>query len=316
MRRFCWHWSLVVLALFGTVAINAQSVDKITPTEYAAELDRILEATQEFQQDSKLAIALAQHVPDRWLVSVGRDTFSVDGAGLKAELAEIVKNREAIPKFRTHVQLLRHDISAFSHGHSADPSYRRKLDAILSRHEFRDVHGPTWVDKIRQKLLAVLLSILQRIFTSTVLPEVTRWIAWALAALALAVLAAWTYRTLKQGSRLESILPEPLPVSAKQWPLWLAEARAAAASEHWRDGVHLAYWAAISYLEERGTWRPDRARTPREYLKLLAPASEQKPILSALTHDFELVWYGNAAASPQTFAAVLGNLEKLGCPCS
>jgi hypothetical protein len=102
-------------------------------------------------------------------------------------------------------------------------------------------------------------------------------------------------------------------VSAKEWAIWLAEARAAAAKREWREAIHLAYWAGISFLERQGTWKPDRARTPREYLRLLASGSEHRETLSTLTRIFELAWYAKKDADERTFSLTLQALEKLGC---
>ena len=98
------------------------------------------------------------------------------------------------------------------------------------------------------------------------------------------------------------------------WPLWLAEAQAAAARGSWRDAIHFTYWCAVAFLEAKGAWRPDRARTPREYLRLLPPSSDDGATLAALTRRFELVWYGNANADAQAFAESIANLKKMGCP--
>jgi hypothetical protein len=112
---------------------------------------------------------------------------------------------------------------------------------------------------------------------------------------------------------METVVPAALPVSAKQWRVWLKEAHTAAAQGLWREAVHLAYWAGISFLEESGMWRPDKARTPREYLRLLPSGSEHSSTLNTLTRQLEVTWYGTQAAGPETFSETLTNLEKLGC---
>ena len=93
----------------------------------------------------------------------------------------------------------------------------------------------------------------------------------------------------------------------------MSEAQEAAASGLWREAVHLAYWAGISFLEEGSAWRPDKARTPREYLRLLPAASEHRSALSALTRQLEVTWYGNDPAGPDTFSETVTLLENLGC---
>ncbi|MGA2346756.1 MAG: DUF4129 domain-containing protein, partial [Candidatus Sulfotelmatobacter sp.] len=131
--------------------------------------------------------------------------------------------------------------------------------------------------------------------------------------LAVAALAFIAYRSLWSSRDFDTVIPRDLPVSAKEWAIWLSEARGAAAKGEWRDAIHLAYWAGISFLERQGTWKPDRARTPREYLRLLSSSSEHRETLTALTRIFELAWYANRGASERTFSQTLEELEKLGC---
>jgi hypothetical protein len=132
-------------------------------------------------------------------------------------------------------------------------------------------------------------------------------------ALAACALAVWLYRTARQRPLQrdrEIILFAP---SAKSWQAWMTEANNAAAAGDWRNAVHLAYWAAISYLESGGAWRPDRARTPREYLRALSPSHPAKKIFAVLTRRFEAVWYGGRVAGSAEFQATRVALEELGC---
>jgi hypothetical protein len=133
---------------------------------------------------------------------------------------------------------------------------------------------------------------------------------------AVIAVAYWMYRSLRDSTRLETIMPVNIPVSGKDWPVWLFEARTKAAMGEWRDAVHLAYWGGISFLEAQGSWRPDRARTPREYLRLLPATSSHQPALRALTMRLEGVWYGMQVAGPDSFEQTLAELERLGCPCN
>jgi hypothetical protein len=71
--------------------------------------------------------------------------------------------------------------------------------------------------------------------------------------------------------------PCPGAASAREWQLWLEDARKAAAAGQWREAIHFVYWAAISRLESRRLWPADRARTPREYLALVAPEDPRRP---------------------------------------
>jgi uncharacterized protein DUF4129 len=84
--------------------------------------------------------------------------------------------------------------------------------------------------------------------------------------------------------------------SSRDWQLWLEDARQAASRAAWRDAIHLLYWASISRLESSGLWPADRARTPREYLALLAQDNPQHSSLSVLTRSFERTWYAGREA--------------------
>ena len=50
--------------------------------------------------------------------------------------------------------------------------------------------------------------------------------------------------------------------------------------------------AQASRLESKRLWPADRARTPREYLALVAPDDARKAGLGSLTQTFERTWYG------------------------
>jgi hypothetical protein len=94
----------------------------------------------------------------------------------------------------------------------------------------------------------------------------------------------------------DSEMPAPTAASARDWQLWLKDARQAAARREWREAIHFHYWAAISRLESKKLWPADRARTPREYLALVAGDDPRKAGLGALTREFEWTWYGGRAA--------------------
>jgi hypothetical protein len=95
----------------------------------------------------------------------------------------------------------------------------------------------------------------------------------------------------------ESDGPAAGAASARDWQLWLNDSRRAAADGQWREAIHFVYWAAISRLESKRLWPADRARTPREYLALVAADDPRKPRLASLTGSFERVWYGGRAAT-------------------
>ena len=158
-----------------------------------------------------------------------------------------------------------------------------------------------------------MFRFLRRLFRASAIPAVGKYFVYALIGIAGLALLYLVYRSIFSEQEFEEVVPRDLPISAKEWTIWLSEARTAAARGDWRDAIHLAYWAGISFLEREGFWKPDRARTPREYLRLMSAQSEQRETLSVLTRIFELTWYAKRGASEQTFSQTLEQLEKLGC---
>jgi hypothetical protein len=143
--------------------------------------------------------------------------------------------------------------------------------------------------------------------------NVMHGIVYTLVGLAVLLMVLWTVRNLR---RKEEDAPReimPFAPSAKNWRTWLAEARQSAEAQDWRNAIHLAYWAGISSLEAGGAWKPNRARTPREYLRLLGTRSPNHRPLTALTRKFEVVWYGKRDAGEADFQETLVQLEQLGC---
>jgi hypothetical protein len=106
----------------------------------------------------------------------------------------------------------------------------------------------------------------------------------------------WRIRLTPEGTR-----PAPNAPAARDWQVWLDDARKAAAAGLWRDAIHCLYWATISHFESRRLWPADRARTPREYLALVATEDPQRTGLAALTSSFEHTWYGGRAAGEGDF---------------
>jgi hypothetical protein len=183
----------------------------------------------------------------------------------------------------------------------------------LADPEFNAIRGSSWFDRLKQRIANWLLSLLTRVFSSSAIPTISNVAVYGLIGIAVLALAYWILRTLHDNAGVETLLPGTMAVSSKEWGIWMAEARAAADAGNWRDAVHLAYWSGISYLETQGWWPPDRARTPREYLRLLPSSSQHSPALRELTRNFEIVWYGTQPADAEAFSQTVAQLEKLGC---
>jgi hypothetical protein len=304
---------LLIASVFSRA--DATSTGILTSSEYRAELDRLLAATSQLDSSGKPIPEPLHAVPYHWQVRAGQNEFDISTEGLQSDVRryESERNVENAAAIRARLESLRAQIDGYEKPPADVSASRTQLTSILARREFRDVAGPSALDRFKQRLMEFLVRILQHFFRSTAIPTIGRVFVYGLMGVALLVLLYAAYRTFWRGQELVEVVPTGLAVSAKAWTLWLAEARVAAVKGEWRDAIHLAYWAGISFLEQQGFWKPDRARTPREYLRLLSGSDEKRETLAVLTRIFELAWYARRDASEGAFSEALAQLEKLGC---
>ena len=197
-------------------------------------------------------------------------------------------------------------------GAAADHMQQREaMKQVLAGRDFRNLYEPT----VKNTLLEKLGNWLNNLFESAAhlsahaawVGQVIVWgfilavclgLVWGL----LQLERHWRYRPLQESSSLSTGAP-----SAREWQLWMEDARKAAAKGQWREAIHFLYWAAISRLESKRLWPADRARTPREYLALVAPEDPRRAGLATLTGSFERTWYGGHAAEERDYL----NAEEL-----
>jgi len=191
---------------------------------------------------------------------------------------------------------------------------RDRLEAILARAEFGKVRGPTWMDRIRAWIATQIDRffgwLFRRLGSFSMVGGV---ILWSVIAFTLILISLWIFRYMQRrlrepGLDLKHAQPEKL-----SWRRWAQRALAAAAAKDYRAAVHHAYWAFIYRMEDNGAWQMDRARTHREYLRLLPAQHMQSANLAGMTRRFEAVWYGRQAATADDFREVAASLERLGC---
>jgi hypothetical protein len=174
----------------------------------------------------------------------------------------------------------------------------------LSGRDFRNLEAPTARDSALEKLGAWLNGLFASFGK---LQANVAWLGPVLVwgfVLAVCVGLVWGLMQLERRWRIrlvpESDGPAAGTASARDWQLWLADARRAAAAE-WREAIHFVYWAAISRLESKRLWPADRARTPREYLSLVAAEDPRRAGLARLTGSFERTWYGGRTAGESDY---------------
>jgi hypothetical protein len=178
---------------------------------------------------------------------------------------------------------------------------RKAANVILSGREFNTSSEPS----LRDRLMAIIDRWLYRLLSHVAAfgsrsPWIGPLIEWVLGTGACALLLAWAFRTVRrQRVRMQFEAERQIQQIDERVFNWMREAEEHAARERFRDAVHCLYWASIVALEGRRLWQPDRARTPREYLRLLDPASALAPLLRRQTSSFETIWYGlRPAARP------------------
>jgi hypothetical protein len=308
IRTFCGCLLLALAGLPGWSSGPANS--PLTLPQYVAELQRVSAALEDTRHPEQAA-ELARSIPEAWSVEANGASFSVSTSELKGEIA--LGTPASWQRAHRRLALMREEASGFDQSRFDSATERSVLNGILARREFSQVRGPNWMDRLRQRAVEIIVRMLERLFGSSAFPTVTRIVVWVLVGAAVAVLAVMAFRLIRRGARWDSVVPSMAPVKFKDSRAWLAEARAAAERGDWREAIHRAYWAAISFLELQGLWRPDRARTPREYLRLLPASSPHHPALAALTRRFEVVWYGYQAAGEEFFRQSMADLENLGC---
>ena len=307
----------ILLPLIAWATDSRSAPALLTLDQYVQTLDDSLATLRRIKDSPQEAGKFLDSLPSAWHVAADGKQFDIPTESIRHGLSawQSKSGAESLEPVLQRLETLRLEAEAYQKPVPDFSAQRVLRNDILSRREFHNVHGQTWLDRLKQKLQELLIKLLGRAFSSSVIPVISDIFVYGLIFIAVIVAAYWMYRSLREAARVETIMPVAMPVSAKEWPIWMAEAREAAARGEWRDAIHLAYWAGISFLEAQGAWRPDLARTPREYLRLLPSTSQHHPTLRELTMRLEGVWYGMGAAGAEGFEATIGELERLGCPC-
>jgi len=293
---------------------------QISLSQYTQELARIDAELKMLPEHPELADALRSSIPDGWELQAESRTFVIDNQDLRRKLRQYARNRarrgEILPELEFRLEGELED--AKNYDHPADLNARTKLERILQGREYRQVSkSQSPLERFKEALLVWFIRQLRKLFQAAVAhPRVSQVLLWSIIGFVISGFAAWLYFLLRRTQRDEYSYPrdgDELMPSSKHWQQWLREAREAAERGEWREAIHLGYWSGISYLESSGAWKPDRARTPREYLRLLPDVSDRRLPLDALTRRFELTWYASETASSADFDFAVAQLEKLGC---
>jgi hypothetical protein len=192
---------------------------------------------------------------------------------------------------------------------------RKSLNTILSQRAYQGVTEVSTMDRLREWFD----NLLDKFFAGLVrFGSHAPWIAWVLWILLIGGVCTalvWFIVRIERRARVKlvpDLEPAPGAPSAREWQLWLRDAQERAARGQWREAIHFIYWAAIARLESKRLWPADRARTPREYLALVAGTDPRKSNLTTLTRSFERTWYGGRDATASDFNAAVDLARGLG----
>lgn len=192
-------------------------------------------------------------------------------------------------------------------------SARQRADAILAEREFATANQQSLWQRFLEWVFMWIDRGLMRIAAfGSRSPWIGPLIEWSLAILAGALVLVWILRIVRRERlRLRVEAERQIEVTEERVLNWMREAEQYAARGAFRDAVHCLYWASIATLEGRRFWHPDRARTPREYLRLLDSASAVAALLRRQTLAFEMIWYGLRAAQESDFDQALRLHQEL-----
>jgi Domain of unknown function (DUF4129) len=316
-RRLVGIFVVMLAAVLPLTALAPAQTAGLSLDEYRRTLAAISDRVDSLHDHPENAGAVGASIPDKVKVRTAAGEITVSHGDLKADLTEFVKansekRSQLLPQIQDYVHTLSQNAAAFDGAQQA--AAHDKLAAILARREFRNLQGPNAKDVLLAKIFGWLIRMLSRLGAGNAGFNWFQVVIYTIIGGALTVILVWTVRRLR-GRREESSPREIVPFapSARSWHVWLAEARCLAQQQDWRNAIHLAYWAGISFLEEHGAWKPNRARTPREYLRLVGTRTAKYRPLAALTRQLERVWYGYNDAAESDFNEALALLEKLGC---
>lgn len=309
----------LLFVLFSLISFASADEAPLSLADYKSRLDQYGAEIQKTVEHPGHAVDFYRDVPSSFQVQTQSGVITVSTEFLHKELEKYLKAAPAfkptiISQLGDRIKALRAEADSFEQARDGDPATRERLNQILSAREFGRVRGPTELELLEQRINAWLREKLDKLFpTAPDLDQLGQIFVWIMIAFVTSILAVWLYRQSRERllDRPKEILP--FVPSARSWRSWLTEARQKAALGEWRDAIHLGFWAAVSRLESDGVWRPDKARTPREYLNAIPVVSETKPTFAAVTKTFEAAWYGGRPASAGDFERFMTELEKLGC---
>jgi len=294
---------------------------------FVKELGRLKAGLESARKTTEALRSYRESIPKAWAVDAGGRHYNVLTDLLVSRLDKAEKQPELrgqqIDQARDYLDALAAEAASLSgQPQPATDSARSKLNAILARSEYTHTRQQSWWEKLRARINEILYNALVRIFRraggQASLGYALLWIGVCVAAV---LIAYWIFRRWFRMARGVEMALQSAAVPARSWQGWVFAAREAASRGDYRMAIHCSYWAGIARLQDLGALSPDRAKTPREYLRALTKAKLVLPetlacrhqALSLLTARLEKIWYGYQIATEADFRDSLTQLETLGC---
>jgi hypothetical protein len=313
-------------------ATSAVAVGNVFPdaSSLAVELQRIGNLIEKEKTNPAALAVLRKELLSHWEVTAGEHRYYLSAEPLNALLHDAEKEKDAknieakAGEAADWVFDLANQVKGYAraqNGGGASASVRASLERILSRREFGGTSGPSPWQLFRQRVNRWIGDLLLRFFRQIGrYPIGAKVLFWFIIVAVVVWLAVVLFRYWTRRAALEELQAPESVTYARAWQEWIQAAREAASRGDFREAVHSAYWAGISYLEDSELVRKDRTRTPREYMRLVSNSTQlvasgrkTREALSALTVALEQVWYGGRRANSQDFANALQSVEALGC---
>ena len=294
---------------------------------FVQELGRLKTALESARKSTEALHSYRETLPEAWAVEAGGRHYDTP-TDLLVERLVLAEKQPAlrgqqIDQARDYLDALASETASISRQPPSSTDFARaKLNAILGRSEYKHARQQSWWDRLRARINEILYNALVRILRraggQASLGYALLWIGICAAAV---LIAYWIFRRWYRMARGVEMALQSAAVPTRSWQEWVFAAREAAGHGDYRVAIHCAYWAGIARLQDLGTLSPDRARTPREYLRALTKAKLMMPealavrhkALSLLTSRFEKIWYGYQIATEADFRDSLAQLETLGC---
>jgi hypothetical protein len=294
---------------------DANPSEELTIDKYLAELDRCAGAIQRPSEIPQLQTSL----PPVWTVRSGDKRVEVSTAPIQSQLKQLQlhagNSGKAARDLRQLLNAMKQEAESMAASPRNTPAAKAEplLENIVHRKEFRDALGPSTEELLRAKINRWLFDMFVRLLNKLHLGKKTgNILAWSVIGLAFLLLCTIVWRWLARGAQPGPALPA-ISVGPSDARQWVQEALAAAERGDYRSALHCAYWAAIARLEDLGRLNRDRARTPRESLRLLEDRPTEHRLLQGITGIFERVWYGYRVPSTADWTGARELLEKIGC---